>query len=944
MRGKLICASIAMLFVPFGSVQAQRPSMGNGGATSVSDWEAVGPPGGDVNDVNSSPTAPNVVLAGVAPCGTTTGGSLYRSSDSASTWSEVMALSGTSVYDIEFAPDGTAIIGTSNGVWKSDDDGRTWTRLNAGLEGRWRVFEIAFDPNNAAHVWAGVSSDCDQSKNVIRSTDGGATWSDRTPLMAMPVSCRGITFDPNDSNKVYACFSSAFGGSIFWVSTDAGDTWKHRSRGLPNITLNDVVHDGTRLLVAGGELFGYRNGGLWKSTDDGETWRPMHNDTWPVRELSDIEVDPNDADVICLASLGAGVYRTADGGATWAFGVGGTSGLSLRAVRFAPGSSETLFLGADSYGPFKSTNSGGTFDSSMVGIRHLDTTSVGANPNNPDELAIAFQSHNKGGIRTSLDRGETWKAEPVPKTRWGTVGFHPDGTLYAISHGPSSVAPEGLYRRNLDGSWTGLGPDQGRSYESDLTAMRFSRNDPDLILLGGRDNRAVGNGATIWRSEDAGASWTKVYKRAEWNMSVTSIEIVEDGTDATMLASWNDSASHCRPAGALRSVDGGFTWFESFDGLNPTTGGEVLAPSPVDIHTFYLATASCGLSGGVYKTTDAGLTWMKTGFFDACTHDVVCARTDDQVLYIMKKYWDKVFWSTNGGMTFSPFLAGLEFAGRARDLAYAAGPDPFLLLATSKSVYMHSLLPQSDETSVHALEEKKDLRDVNSLIAAMNDENPRAREQAARSLREKNDDRAVEPLINALKDEHSGVRENAAWALGKMEDDRAVSSLIRALKDEHPFVRGKAAWALGRIKDDRAVMELIGALKDERANVRARAARALGNICDGRAVEPLIIIVDDEHPDVREKAAETLGKLKDERAVEPLIATLKDEASLVRGAAADSLEQIGAPAIALLIHALNEKNPRARSNAYYALRRITGQSFGEDPAVWREWYEQQDAE
>ena len=80
--------------------------------------------------------------------------------------------------------------------------------------------------------------------------------------------------------------------------------------------------------------------------------------------------------------------------------------------------------------------------------------------------------------------------------------------------GPSTVAQEGLYRRENNGTWTPLGPDQGPLFESDLDTVRFSRNNANLILLGGADFGVAGFEATIWRSTDAGQSWTKVFESA----------------------------------------------------------------------------------------------------------------------------------------------------------------------------------------------------------------------------------------------------------------------------------------------------------------------------------------------------------------------------------------------------------------------------------------------
>jgi hypothetical protein len=66
-------------------------------------WALLGPPGGDVFDTAVSTVDSSIALAGIAPDGSF-GGTLYRSTDGGNTWSEVPALDGISVFDIEFAP------------------------------------------------------------------------------------------------------------------------------------------------------------------------------------------------------------------------------------------------------------------------------------------------------------------------------------------------------------------------------------------------------------------------------------------------------------------------------------------------------------------------------------------------------------------------------------------------------------------------------------------------------------------------------------------------------------------------------------------------------------------------------------------------------------------------------------------------------------------------
>src|ERR1044072_2196780 len=303
-----------------------------GGPAGVAAWVSLGPPGGDVFDVAASTLDANIVLAGLAPGGSF-GGTLYRSSDGGNTWSEVPALAGISVFDIEFAPDGTTYIGTQDSVRKSTDGGLTWATLNLGIGANDQVFDVAIDPSDPSILWAGIAdASASQPGNVMRSTDGGATWGDRTPPHAAPLSGTAIAVDPGDSNTAIAVFGGAFGGGEAWVTTDGGGSWTDRSAGLPGNPLNAVVYDGTRLLVGGGLLFGSQFVGLYESPDLGVTWTPLHDETWPILVVEDIAVDPGDSARIFVAIDGGGVNRTTDGGASWQIGIGGSQALDRKSV------------------------------------------------------------------------------------------------------------------------------------------------------------------------------------------------------------------------------------------------------------------------------------------------------------------------------------------------------------------------------------------------------------------------------------------------------------------------------------------------------------------------------------------------------------------------------------------------------------------------------------
>jgi hypothetical protein len=657
-------------------------------ARGTASWTSLGPPGGDVADVAASPTQPGVVLAGIAPGGSW-GGTMYRSTDDGATWSPVPNLANVSVHAIAFAPDGKAYAATQNSVWTSTDDGAHWTHHTLGIvdPNNDEVFSIAIDPSNPSTVWAGVTdAGGGQPVNLIRSIDGGTTWTDMTPPHGAPMIGSGIAIDPDDSNTVIAVFHGDFGGGEVWVTENGGASWDDRSDGLGGEPINAVVYDGTRLLVGGGELFGSQFLGLYASPDLGMTWNALDDGTWPLLVVTAIAVDPNDAQTILVSTDGAGINRTQDGGTSWDTGIGGTGALATQSIRFEPGSATMLFAGATSLAVFRSSDGGDDFAASSSGISELPLFSIASSPVDPLDMAVAFQGNNSGGVFSSDDGGLTWTLESAPPTRYSKVGYAPDGVLYAISSGPSSVAPEGLYRREIDGSWTSLGPDQGSLYESDLASLRFSVNNPDLILLGGSDFGVAGNAVTVWRSIDAGVTWDKVYAGRGGDFT-TDIEIVEDGTDQNMVASY-DGYTEPNQGGAFNSTDGGATWNLALNGLPDFARMPRLCSSAADPATIWMSAATDFTHSTVFHTEDAGASWNSTGWSGSVVADIACDPANGDVLYVAQTGGVKASRSDDRGVSFSGFATGLDNAGIPHDLAITAdAAAPRLLMATSRGSY-----------------------------------------------------------------------------------------------------------------------------------------------------------------------------------------------------------------------------------------------------------------
>jgi len=199
----------------------------------------------------------------------------------------------------------------------------------------------------------------------------------------------------------------------------------------------------------------------------------------------------------------------------------------------------------------------------------------------------------------------------------------------------------------------------------------------------------------------------------------------------------------------------------------------------------------------------------------------------------------------------------------------------------------------------------------------------------------------IEPLILALRSDKNDVRRAAADVLGKIGDPRAVEPLIAEVREKGNEM---AVMALARLADTRAVEPLIEILKSSRFSLRNEVALALGEIGDERAVEPLNMILKEKDDDnylaveralrnihdpevkrrrvnciiLRQVFAEALEDSRNLEALKLLVSAVGDADSQVRTTAMRALVRIAAPAVGLLVEALDNRYTR-----HYA-RRVLG--------------------
>ena len=193
---------------------------------------------------------------------------------------------------------GRAWCGTSgDGLWRSDDGGRSWRR--AGLAGE-EITAVAASPAAAGRVWVGI-----EPSALWRSADGGESWERARPVDDLPSSSewsfpprpdthhvRWIACHPADPGRLWLAVEA---GALV-TTPDGGDTWHDRVPGGPYDTHELAIHPGRpdTLRVAAGD-------GYYESHDGGATWASP-DDGLEVGYLRSVAIDLGDPDTILVSA------------------------------------------------------------------------------------------------------------------------------------------------------------------------------------------------------------------------------------------------------------------------------------------------------------------------------------------------------------------------------------------------------------------------------------------------------------------------------------------------------------------------------------------------------------------------------------------------------------------------------------------------------------------
>ena len=489
-------------------------------------WRQVGPfRGGRALAIEGVPGEPNTWYFGAVA------GGVWKTTDGGQNWTPIFDKEDiSSIGAIAVAPSdhnviyagtgeaairGNATYGT--GVYKSIDAGKTWK--NIGLKDTHNIGAVIVDPRNeniALVAALGHAFGPNKERGIFRTADGGKTW---TNVLFKDENTGGIdiVFDPHNPNIVFASlwqarrqpwfFSSGGPGSGLYRSEDNGVTWKQlQGNGLPDGILGRIGisvsgADANRIYA----IIEAKEGGIYRSDDAGQNWTRI-NDDGRFRQrawyFSKIYADPKSPDTVYVLNTGA----------------------------------------------FKSVDGGKTFN--LLPARHGDHHGLWIDPKDPNRIGNA----NDGGVAISIDGGKTWT----------TQNNQPTAQFYHVA--VDNAFPYHIYGAQQDNS----------------NVCIASRTDSGVI--GPQDWYSAGDGECGFVIPDP-RDWHIIYSNSE-GYTVRYNKTKEDDQDISPVPI--DNSGH----GAIDLI-------HRFQWVTPL----VLSPHNPDV--LYTA-AEC-----VFKSTDDGQNWTK---------------------------------------------------------------------------------------------------------------------------------------------------------------------------------------------------------------------------------------------------------------------------------------------------------------------------------------------
>ena len=604
-------------------------------------WRMIGPfRGGRTRAATGVPSQPNVFYIGQV------NGGVWKSDDYGRTWTPIFDHESTqSIGAIAVAPSNPNIIyvasgeglhrpdlSVGNGIYKSTDAGKTWTHL--GLRDGLQIPALAIDPRDPNRVFAAVLGHPygpNEERGLFRSADGGQTWQ-RVINKNENTGASDVEIDPSNPDVMYASMWEAregpwednnevngTSGGLF-KSTDGGNTWHPLTNGLPKdlaqiyvaIAPSDTRRLYATVAIASGPLSFYR------SDDAGENWSKVTDDPRPSGrigggDLAIPRVDSKNADVVYSASTVT--MRSADGGKTWSSFRGAPGGDDYQNLWINPTDPNIILLVSDQ-GAIVTVNGGATW-SSWYNQPTAQIYHVAVTPTFPYRVCGGQQESGSVCISSRGNDGAVTYREwhPVGVIEYGYVAPDPLDPDVIYGGGRSEVSRFHFSTGQVQ-NVTPI-PLRSPKYRTDRTEpLMFSPLDPRTLYFASN---------VLFKTTDGGNSWQTIstdLTRESPGIPASVGNLVPKGADKQRGVIYALAPSFKSMDTLWAGTDDGLIWLTRDGGkkwnditpkeLTPWSKVTQISASHFDDESAYASVSRFRINDQqpyIYRSHDGGKTW-----------------------------------------------------------------------------------------------------------------------------------------------------------------------------------------------------------------------------------------------------------------------------------------------------------------------------------------------
>ncbi len=452
--------------------------------------------------------------------------------------------------------------GTQNkGVYKSTDNGVTWSSSSRGIENT-TINDIIYSGGN---LLAAVESSCHGLINVFKSADNGISWVPTSGLANKIATSFAIK-----DTFIYAGVTLAQSG--VYRSGDNGNTWK---------AVPSPIEDGDKIFVSKDAIIVSEFNFIWRSINDGATWQLTEQFAFSgIASFAG-------TDTTVFAASYSGIYTSINNGKNWKYSnfPGGAYSLSSDTIN------NIIFLGSNSK-VFKSTNEGGNWIDVSHNLGYGAVTALLYDGIN----LYAATPYDTSGIYASRNKGQNWFPAAIGLPSASTVRSMITLGNYVFA----GMQSDGVYRtKNNGNAWNKVALNNDTL--SHQLVLSFCTKDG--MLFAGTDDG-------LYRSLDSGITFTKKVNGFPTGGLIFIPSLTVSGSNIVAAASIVYTRS--RIDAIFYSSDNGENWIRSYF---PAASVSISSVASDGSNIVYAASYGQSFSTtGLYKSYDAGVNFVSKTF------------------------------------------------------------------------------------------------------------------------------------------------------------------------------------------------------------------------------------------------------------------------------------------------------------------------------------------